>query len=246
MQGDTCEFIDIYDDNISYYIRCEHLARYIYASEQVRKRKAKFVLDVSCGSGFGSAELSKYAHKVIAIDKNAPFECYKKENIEFLNIDLDESSLEKSLNINKKLDAVVCFETLEHLKNPEKLLLSLSNIIKKTGLLFVSVPNSEYEKTDQNNKSQNPFHLHIFTEDEAVSLIEKCGFTAKRTLYQSSSAQLYRNEARAIRDLKKDISFAKEMYPSTKDIHYYSRVFAWPDENKGPSYSIMFMCERKY
>ena len=246
MQGDTSEFIDIYDDNISYYIRCEHLARYIYASEKIRKRKAKIVLDVASGSGFGSAELSKYAQQVIAADKNAPYSCYKKSNIDYINLDLDKCNLEETLNLNKKIDAAVCFETLEHLKEPARLLMSISKIIKNTGLLFVSVPNSEYEKTNQYQKSLNPYHLHLFTESHAAKIIESCGFIIKRVLYQSSSAQLYRNEARALRDLKLDTMYARNMHPDKKDIHYYSRVYAWPDENKGQSYSLMCMCERKH
>jgi len=244
MQGDSNEYIDIYDSNISYYIRCEHLARYIYASEQIRKRKAKCVLDVACGSGYGSCELSKYAEKVLAVDKNPPFPHYAKPNIIFCHADLNENNWADSLSSYGNPDAAVCFETLEHINNPETFLMAISKIIKRKGLLFVSVPDGDFEKVDENENILNPFHLHRFSMDAIKSIIEKCGFTIKRTLYQPVSAAIYRNEARALRDLKADEKLAKEMWPSYKSMHYYARLYAWPDENKGQSYSIMLMCEK--
>lgn len=245
MQGNDQEFIDISDTNVSYFIRCEHLARYIYASEQIRKRKAKIVLDAACGSGYGSYELAKYVQFVISADKDNPLEKYQKDNVKYIHTDLNTSKFINDLNLDKKLDAIVCFETLEHLNNPKDFLLLLAGVIKNTGLLFVSVPNGEYEKIDGNDKLINPYHLHKFQEDEIAKIITECGFEIKRTLYQNTSAQLYRNEGRALRDLKLDKDYAQKMSPSIDDIHYYSRIYAWPDENKGQSYSLMFMCERK-
>lgn len=246
MQGDDLEFIDIFDENISYFIRCEHLARYIYASEQVRKRKARLVLDAACGSGYGSYELAKYADKVISLDKNTPLNKYQKANIKYSQIDFEKDNLLSKLSFDKKFDAIVCFETLEHLNNPRGFLTALSKLIKNNGLLFVSVPNGQFEKTDDNNSPINPYHLHKFSEGQMTDLLENCGFKIKRTLYQPTSAQLYRNEARALRDLKLDTDYARQMSNDVKDIHYYSRIYAWPDENKGQSYSLMFMCERMY
>jgi len=245
MQGDDVEFIDILDDNISYFIRCEHLARYIYASEQIRKRKARLVLDVACGSGYGSYEIAKYAYKVVSIDKNAPLTKYLKSNINYHQIDLNKYDILSCLDSNKKMDAIVCYETLEHLDKPKEFLLSLANVVKNNGLLFISVPNGEYEKTDENNKLINPYHLHSFSDSKIINMLEECGFIIKRMLFQPTSAQLYRNEARALRDLMLDKNYAHKMSPDTDNIHYYSRIYAWPDENKGQSYSIMFMCERR-
>jgi len=245
MQGNDEEFIDISDIDVSYFIRCEHLARYIYASEQIRKRKANLVLDAACGSGYGSYELAKYAQSVLSVDKDLPRLEYQKPNIKHVQTDLNNSNFTDALNLEKKLDAIICFETLEHLENPREFLDSLAGIIKNTGLLFVSVPNGEYEKIDENDKLINPFHLHKFNEKDIAEMIKECGFEIKRTLYQNTSAQLYRNEARALRDLKLAKDFALKKSPKLKDMHYYSRIYAWPDENKGQSYSLIYMCERK-
>ena len=246
MQGNNVESIDILDSDISYFVRCEHLARYIYASEQIRKRKANRVLDVACGSGYGSVEIAKYANSVTAVDKNIPFVKYIRPNIHYIQTDLNADNFLFHIPSEKKLDAIVCFETLEHLENPKKFLLSIAQILKNNSLLFVSIPNGNFEKTDDNNNPINPYHLQHFSESEACELLNNCGFEIMRTLYQSSCAQLYRNEARAKRDLNLENSFIRKMSPDIENIHYYSRVFAWPDENKGQSYSLIFMCERKY
>ncbi|MEX1376021.1 MAG: class I SAM-dependent methyltransferase [Eubacteriales bacterium] len=246
MQGDDLEFIDISDESVSYFIRCEHLARYIYASEQIRKRRAKYVLDAACGSGYGTVEIAKYADTVIGLDKNPPFKQYIKDNISYIQSDLDADDFIIPIEQGKKLETVVCFETLEHLENPKKFLSIISSCLKNKGLLFVSVPNGDFEKTDENGKVINPFHLHKFQENNMTEMLVECGFQIKRVLYQPTSAQLYRNQARAIRDLNLDNEYAKKMSPDTGDMYYYARVYAWPDENKGQSYSIMYMCERKY
>lgn len=244
MQGDSNEYIDIYDNNVSYYIRCEHLARYIYASEQIRKRKIKCVLDAACGSGYGSYELAKYAEEVISIDQKPIYNQYKKANIKFFASDLNKNNWVDSLPADARLDAAICFETLEHINNPESFLVEISKIIKKKGLLFISVPDGNFEKVDKNENILNPFHLHSFSEEDIKNIIEKCGFSVIRTLYQPVSSAIYRNEARALRDLKAEKNLALKMWPSTKNIHYYARLYAWPDENKGQSYSIMLMCEK--
>lgn len=246
MQGNDHEFIDISDDTISYFIRCEHLARYIYASEQIRKRKKNTCLDAACGSGYGSFELAKYAESVISIDKYKPFEKYNNPNTTFFQYDLNSIDFINHIGTDKKYDAVVCFETLEHLNNPKKFLTTITGIMKNKGLLFVSVPNGDFEKTDETGIPINTYHLHKFDEPSFAKMLTECGFEIVRTLYQPTSAQLYRNEAKAARDLKLNTEFLKQMSPKTEDIHYYSRVYAWPDENKGQSYSIIFMCEKKY
>ena len=244
MQGDDLEFIDIANCSVSFFIRCEHLARYIYAAEQIRKRKAKYVLDAACGSGYGSAEIAKYADNVISIDKNPLFDKYLKDNIEYIPVDLNSDDFTEKIHIAKKLDAVVCFETLEHLNSPSQFLNTISKTIKKNGLLFVSVPNGDFEKTDEEGNTLNPYHLHKFSHAEMANMLDAAGFEIKRILYQPTSAQLYRNQARAIRDLNLSKEHAQNMSPSVDDIHYYARVYAWPDENEGQSYSVMYMCTK--
>jgi 2-polyprenyl-3-methyl-5-hydroxy-6-metoxy-1,4-benzoquinol methylase len=61
--------------------------------------------------------------------------------LEDLKVDLD------NFNINKNdfFDAVLCFETIEHLTNPYNCLLEIKNILKKDHLLYLTIPESRTE-----------------------------------------------------------------------------------------------------
>lgn len=246
MQGDDLEYIDIADDCISYYVRCEHLARYIYASEQFRKRKVNYVLDIACGSGYGSVQIAKHVKTVVSVDKTTPMPIYQKSNINYIQCDINNDDFISSIYLKNKFDAMACFETLEHLNDTYSFLQSLSSIIKNRGLLFISVPNSEYEKTTKTGESNNAFHLHTFRAHDVEKLLLDSGFVILRRLFQPTSSTLYRNQVRTRRDLNLSQDYIKKMSPSTKDMDYYCRLYAWPDENKGQSYSMIYMCERKY
>src|SRR6185295_3680369 len=55
----------------------EHMARYVFAA---RLARGKRVLDAGCGAGYGSAELSHAADKVVGIDCSAEAVAYAGEN----------------------------------------------------------------------------------------------------------------------------------------------------------------------
>ena len=126
-------------------IRRDHVLRYRFAASRIQKGAE--VLDIACGCGYGSKILHDARLKITGIDisqdaieyaaKNYPGPCYLQAKAE----DLGDLSF----------DAVVSFETLEHLKEPERLLAKT-----KTDLLIASVPNEE----------KYPFWADRFAGDE--------------------------------------------------------------------------------
>lgn len=96
------------------------------------------ILDVGCAYGFllqelessfetYGIEISKYAvDKARKIAKESKIYTANAENFYFKS---------------NFFDAIFCLDTLEHLKIPEKCIKICSKIIKKNGLLIVSVPN---------------------------------------------------------------------------------------------------------
>lgn len=78
--------------------------------------------------------------------------------VDYYGIDTDEEALEiarergakvfradlETQNIavfNRKFDIIITSELLEHLKDPEKLLLQINDLLKENGVLLVSLPN---------------------------------------------------------------------------------------------------------
>lgn len=149
----------------------EHLMRYIFAIKYVQN---KDVLDVAIGSGYGSAMMAKIAKYVAGFDYSQ--KALKKAAKEFINlpsfnfylskkdleIDGDLAGLDNNKNVIDKYDVCTCFETLEHLSNPEFLLLNIKLHMKPDGVVFISTPNCPTQK-DNNEWHKQAFNFETLT-----------------------------------------------------------------------------------
>lgn len=142
------------------WILQEHLARYNFAIGILDQFKSKTVLDAACGSGYGSMLLSLSGKDVCGVDIDYDSIYYAKDKFrsfcKYDVVDLDNIGN----NIDKKFDAIVSFETIEHLENPDKFI----NWVKgKTDLFIFSIPINQ----------PSEFHKHVYSVEQAVELIKK-------------------------------------------------------------------------
>jgi SAM-dependent methyltransferase len=115
-----------------------HVMRYAWATQFVGGKR---VVDLGCGTGYGSFMLSWVADKVIGLDKSIL-------SIEFANANFRADNLDYAVgNVDKLqyegVDVYVAFEVLEHLDDPQTLTDNLD------ATLIWSVPvldNSAYHK----------------------------------------------------------------------------------------------------
>lgn len=145
-----------------------HLDRYKFALSYT---KNKVVLDIACGTGFGSKILAKNSKKVIGIDISNESITYAKQNFSLRNINFirgDATNL-KFLE-NKSIDVVVSFETLEHLSRYKQFLSEIKRVLKSKGILIISTPNKKYSSPNS-PKPINPFHVVEFYLEEFKALI---------------------------------------------------------------------------
>lgn len=118
----------------------EHLHRYEEAGKIIHLPNAK-ILDIACGSGFGSHYLAHLGHHVIGGDLSydTVLDCaskYKANNLEFKQIDGTQMPFE-----NDFFDVVISFETIEHTTEFQKMLNEFKRVVKKDGLIILSTPN---------------------------------------------------------------------------------------------------------
>ena len=175
------EYVDPFDEKYDYLMRIEHLGRYYFASNLLKN--CEKVLDIACADGYGTKILSESVDYVVGIDRNEKYlnvakTKYDSDNIEYKCIDVDEET------VLDKYDGIVCFETLEHLKYPERLLHNLYNILDKDGVMILSIPNSKYEIVE-NGQNKDSFHLHIFDYNKVIKMFEKVGFFVEKVYGQS-------------------------------------------------------------
>ena len=149
-------------------IRYEHVHRYAFARELVAGLR---VLDAACGEGYGAALLADRAAAVTGVDLSAATiahagERYPAPNLEFRQADCLDLPIEDA-----SFDAIVSFETLEHLENHDRLLEEFRRVLKPDGFLLISTPDKAvYTETLGN---ENEFHVAELYRTEFESLLNR-------------------------------------------------------------------------
>ncbi len=240
------ESINPYQRQAPFFIRMEHLARYRWAREMLRIKKSKQVLDIACANGYGSSQLCADERFVLGMDKSYDLiddakKRYKGCKFEICDIDENPDMIKK----HSPFDAICCFETLEHLKYPQRALYIFSECMTTDGYLLLSIPDGSYEKKDSKGNIISEFHLHAFEVSDIINMIDKSGFIIEKVLHQHLSAQLYRNFNVVARDRGiKAAELEKLFYKDCDNLDLLSEIYAWPDDVKGNSYSTVFLCRK--
>jgi len=138
----------------------EHLSRYAFAAQFV---VGKRVLDVACGTGYGSAILEAAGSQlVIPID-------ISREACVAARLDHNVGPVIASalaLPIREEaLDVVVCFETIEHVNDPTGLVRELRRVLSPEGMLVLSAPNGPYDNP------HNAFHVSRFGRGDIEAML---------------------------------------------------------------------------
>jgi ubiquinone/menaquinone biosynthesis C-methylase UbiE len=146
----------------------EHIDRYQFASKFIRDNK---ILDLACGTGYGSHYLiNKGAREVVGVDISPEAIEYAKnhyynENLNYICADALELPFSDG-----SFDAIVSFETIEHLQNDEKFIAQCHRIIKKDGLLIISTPNKRFWSPEQDQPC-NEYHFREYSAPEFEELL---------------------------------------------------------------------------
>lgn len=157
------------DDPASKRIMEINFRHYELAARQVSGRR---VLDIACGTGYGSQILKQAGAKsVVGVDLSSDTiryaqQRYPDEGIQFICSDA------ASFDWPEQFDVIVSFETIEHLPHPDQFLRRLHNLLVANGDFYLSVPLGETRHFD-------PYHLHAFTQPEIFSLLKNSGFAVE-------------------------------------------------------------------
>ena len=121
-----------------YVIYLMHQVSYRFAKPLVRGKR---VLDLGCGSGYGSAELAKVATEVHAVDVAEDVvayarEHYKRENLTYTRID-PETPLPFA---DGAFDAVISFQVFEHVVDVRHHLSEVRRVLAPGGQLVLATP----------------------------------------------------------------------------------------------------------
>lgn len=144
----------------------EHWHRYHFAANLVAGR----VLDVACGTGYGSALLARQAEQVVGVDVSVATIAHAQavyaplRNLEFTAADCGALPFPDAA-----FDVVVSFETIEHVEKQAQFLDEVRRVLRPDGLFVLSCPN-KLEYSDRRN-FVNPYHVREFYRNELAELL---------------------------------------------------------------------------
>ncbi|MEA2331820.1 MAG: hypothetical protein QOH58_1958 [Thermoleophilaceae bacterium] len=146
----------------NYWFR-RHLAVYEWIADRCAGLD---VVDMACGEGYGTDVLARRARRATGVDANPQaYEHarakYSRPGVRFVR-DLIETYIEPC-------DAVVFLQTIEHVKEPERVLAHFKEMGRT---VYVSTPNLLTLAPPGADKSDNPWHLREYRAEEFRALCE--------------------------------------------------------------------------
>lgn len=121
---------------------------------KIPKRNKGLILDYGCGNGDFLLGMKQHGWNVSGVEFS---EDGRRTSSKKLGINvMDEKEF---YNNKKQFDIITMWHVLEHLYEPNKTLKQLNNLLKKNGILIISVPNIKSLQFSLFRK--NTFHLDI-------------------------------------------------------------------------------------
>jgi len=143
------------------YLSQQHWARYEFACRHLKAGMR--VLDIACGAGYGAAMMRDAGCEVTGGDYDGDILEEAKVNwpgIRFIKADAMALPFEDAY-----FDAVVSFETIEHVVDGDRFLAEMKRVLKPGGIFICSTPNIRYT-------SHPPYHVKEYTPAEYFSLMK--------------------------------------------------------------------------
>ena len=129
---------------------------------------SKDVLDVGCGTGYGSSCLAELAASVVGIDLSRQALRYAQNHYRSPSIRFLHMNAERLEFPDRSFDFVISTENFEHLRDQRANLREMSRVLKSDGTLLLATPNHEmFIGID------NPFHTHELTYEEFLGSVQE-------------------------------------------------------------------------
>ena len=201
--------------------------------KKIKKFKSKGkILDVGCGTGYflTVAKENGWETRGVEVSKIAASYARKKFSIDVFAGELLEAGYP-----DEYFDVVTLWHVLAHLPNPSETLAEVNRVLKKDGLLILTVPNIRGFQAKIFKEFwfhlDVPRHLYFFDMDTLEQILRKNGFTILRTNHFSGELEAQGLIYSMLNVLKpqdagkktmgprwdrRSTSFAKRFYPLAK------------------------------
>jgi SAM-dependent methyltransferase len=160
----------------------EHLVRYRFAAGLAANQK---VVDIGCGSGYGTALLAERARQVVGVDNALEAVAYARGSYQQPRLHFTVGDSRRLPLRDHSFSLAILFEVIEHIIEQEQCLSEIRRVLTAKGSLILSTPNPQ--SRSRAVEDANPFHAKELTEDQLQELLEP-HFTHVQVLYQRELA----------------------------------------------------------
>ena len=149
--------------------------------------KGNTVLEIACGTGRVTLEISKQANKVYAIDISSQMIDVARKNIKEKEINNIELSVEDAYNLpfdNEMFDTVICINSLHNMIYPENALSEIKRVLKPEGRFISTVTgigSRKFKIIMSIFKLLTNFPVfHKLNLEEFADMLSKAGFSIEK------------------------------------------------------------------
>jgi SAM-dependent methyltransferase len=170
--GERLIINEYFSNREEYLIYLEHLTTYKFSINYIKDKK---VLDFGCGSGYGTALISKYCSQAIGVDISSDAIAYAKETnhnskLSFFEIrEVEKSPLPFP---DASFDTVLSFQVIEHIKDPQVYIEEIYRVLKPGGQIIIATPERE-KRLFSFQKSWNVWHVKEYSKKQLYELLNE-------------------------------------------------------------------------
>ncbi len=144
-----------------------NLSGYVWAATQLPGIDQMRVLDIACGTGYGSDYLAGVARRVVGIDLEPAVvaRCrlrYPNARAQFNAMDGTALAFR-----SETFDAIVSQDTIEHVQDDHRFVTELSRVLRKGGTLVLFTPHGK----ERGRRPEDPYHIREYMPDELRDLL---------------------------------------------------------------------------
>jgi len=207
-----------------------HFRVYRFVSQFCRNQR---VLDVGCGTGYGSAYLANVARSVIGIDLSRQAIRYARRHYSTANLQFLQMNAESLTFPDGSFDFIISSENFEHLSDQEANLREMSRVLTDDGTVVIGTPNAEMFVG-----LPNRYHTHEFTYDELKRTLRTffMDYEIAETLLPppSKEGQLMQSSRKRRGDYGLDLSQSRSLWGREVDTTWLSNTHSFVCFARGP------------
>ena len=147
--------------------------------------KSDSILEAGCGFGQWVYRLNSLGYKVAGVDTAK--KTIKRINKLKPNLDISFGDVENLPFKNNSFSVYLSFGVVEHFESgPEKVLSEAHRVLKKDGLLFLTIPYLNFLRFIKLKVAKNEdstFYQYLYSKGEIVKIIKKAGFKITRVAH---------------------------------------------------------------